>query len=103
MTASATGADARRERGKMPVAASDQVSNKADAPVPPLRFVVYTAVCTVQGDEEIARWPLARFSLLDELKMNPGVRLQLGGSGTSPVQRVSGDGEPDSQEPDQGA
>ena len=41
MTGSATGADARRERGKMPTAASDQVSNDAAATVPPPRFVVY--------------------------------------------------------------
>ena len=33
----------------MPAAASDQVSNEADAPVPPARFVVYPAVLAVDG------------------------------------------------------
>ena len=52
MTGSATGADARRERGKMPTAASDQVSNDATAPVPPPKFVVYAAVLAVDRRED---------------------------------------------------
>ncbi len=39
MMASATDADARRKRGRMPAAASDQASNEADPSVPPSRFV----------------------------------------------------------------
>ena len=49
MMASATDADARRERGKMPAAASDQVSNEADASVPPSRFVAYPTVSSVKN------------------------------------------------------
>ena len=45
--ASATDADARRERGRMPAAASDQASNEADASVPPSRFVAYPTVSSV--------------------------------------------------------
>jgi len=45
---SATGVAARRERGKMPKAASDRVNNEADAPVPPSGWVVYPAVPSVQ-------------------------------------------------------
>jgi len=44
---SATGVAARRERGKMPKAASDRVNNEADAPVPPSGWVVYPAVPSV--------------------------------------------------------
>ncbi len=49
MTGSATGAGARRERGKMHAAASDQESNEADAPVPAPRFVAYPAVLAVKA------------------------------------------------------
>ncbi len=45
--ASATDADARRERGRMPAAASDQASNEEDASVPPSRFVTYPTVSSV--------------------------------------------------------
>ncbi len=51
MMASATDADARRERGRMPAAASDQVSNEAGASVPPSRFVAYPTVSSVKACE----------------------------------------------------
>jgi len=48
---SATGVAARRERGKMPKAASDRVNNEADAPVPPSGWVVYPAVPSVSDGQ----------------------------------------------------
>ncbi len=45
---SAVGADARRELGRMPAAASDQASNAADAPAPPPRYVGYPALSSVR-------------------------------------------------------
>jgi len=67
---SATGVAARRERGKMPKAASDRVNNEADAPVPPSGWVVYPAVPSVS-----VRFGAVTIKAPDYMKEKTGVSL----------------------------